>query len=58
MKNPRSDLIELVDEGIISGDYLIAACLKYMTNDEVVEMCELNEIDLNFLCGYEDEDED
>lgn len=34
---------ELIDDGF-STEYLLGACLKYMSNDEIVEMLQLNEL--------------
>jgi hypothetical protein len=34
---------ELIDDGF-SVEYLLAACIKYMSNDEIVEMLSLNEL--------------
>lgn len=34
---------QLIDDGF-SVEYLLGACLKYMTDDEIVEMLELNEL--------------
>lgn len=36
-------LLEMVDSEILDRDILIAACLKYMSEDEVHDMAELNE---------------
>ena len=36
-------LWDMVDNGLISKDKVIAACLKYMSEDEVKDMMEHNE---------------
>lgn len=38
-------LLEMVEEGVLDSDYLINACLSYMSEDEAKEMAEKNEID-------------
>lgn len=47
-------LLEMVDEGLISKNVLIVACLKYMSEDEVKDMAEANE----FILEDEDDEED
>jgi len=37
-------LWEMIDNGLISQDTVITACLKYMSEDEVKDMMEYNEI--------------
>ena len=44
-------LLEMVDEGILDKDYLIMACLKYLSEYDVRDMAHLNEI------FWDDEDE-
>ena len=36
-------LLEMIEEGMIDRDDVIMACLKYMSEDEVKDMCEVNE---------------
>ena len=55
MREATNRVLELVEEGMVDRDYLITACLKYMSEDEVADMARSNEIDLGF---DEDEDED
>lgn len=43
-KDYRSMAIELMDDGVLSPDMLIIACLKWMSNHEVGEMLEANEL--------------
>jgi len=44
-------LIELMQEGIILPDSVVAACLKYMSEDEVKDMAISNE----FICEEEED---
>ena len=45
-------VLEAVEEGMLDKDMVIMACLKYMSEDDVADMCHANEF------GLEDEDED
>ena len=44
MDDYRDYAMSLVDEGQISESELLRACLKFMTQDEVCQMLEANEI--------------
>lgn len=44
-------LLEMVDEGLLDRDTVIMAAVKYMSEDEVADMCHINGF-------FEDEDED
>lgn len=44
-------LYEMIDDGLLDKDTVITACLKYMSEDEVKDMMEVNEF-------IEDEDEE
>ena len=46
-------LLELIEEGVVDKDYAIMACVKFMSEYDVKEMCHLNDIPLE---GYEDGD--
>ena len=37
-------LLEMLDQGLITKDYVIMACLKYMSEHEVEDMMRHNEI--------------
>ena len=50
----REHAMVLVEEGIVSKDMLITMCLKYMSNDDVADMLDANELSDRF---QEDEDE-
>jgi hypothetical protein len=43
----------MVEEQIVSADYLLLACLKYMSEDDVEGMLEANELS-DILEGNED----
>tara|TARA_B100001057_G_scaffold251769_1_gene252010 strand:+ start:379 stop:708 length:330 start_codon:yes stop_codon:yes gene_type:complete len=50
-------LLEMIENGEVSKDDVVMACVKYMSEDEVADMCHCNEIDLG-LDEEEEEDED
>lgn len=37
-------LLEMIEEGLVSEEYVITTCLKYMSEDDVKDMMEANEI--------------
>tara|TARA_R110000824_G_scaffold106335_2_gene251231 strand:+ start:954 stop:1124 length:171 start_codon:yes stop_codon:yes gene_type:complete len=37
-------LLEMVDEGLLDKDNVIMACVKYMSEDDVQDMMEHNEL--------------
>ncbi len=47
----RERLCEAVQEGLLDTDYFVVMVAKWMTNDEIVEMCDANEINLARMCG-------
>jgi len=44
-------LLEMIDDGLLDRDTVIMACVKYMSEDDVADMCHANEF-------FEDENED
>ena len=46
-------LLEMVEEGLLDKDTVILACVKYMSEDDVRDMMEANEMLLD-----EEEDDD
>jgi len=56
MSDNRDRLIELVEDGMIDPMMALTMCAKWMTNDEVGEMLDANELSERFM--EEDEDED
>ena len=43
MRQSTNRLLEMLDHGMISTDAVVRACLSYMSEDEVTEMCHMNE---------------
>jgi len=51
-RNATSDLLDMVKDGLLDRDNVILACVNYMSEDDVAEMCRINEF------VYDDEDDD
>ena len=45
-REATNKLIEMIDEQLIDSKDVVMMCLKYMSEDEVKDMCAANEIDL------------
>ena len=56
MANPRDRALELIEEGIVSAEDMVTMCVKYMSEDEVADMMDANELSERFDEDYEDED--
>ena len=54
VRQATNKLLEMVEEGMLDRDSVILACVKYMSEDQVRDMCHMNE----FFEGTEDEDEE
>ena len=55
MTNFRNVALELVDNGMVSAEDLLTMALKYMSNDDVEDMLDTNELSERF---FEDEEPD
>ena len=51
-RDARERLCEAVQEGLLDPDMFVVMVAKWMTNDDIVEMCDANEINLKSLTGY------
>lgn len=47
IRKATNKLLEMVDNGLLSPMSVVTMCLKWMSEDDVKEMCEANEIDLD-----------
>jgi|TARA_B100001093_G_scaffold508543_1_gene570961 hypothetical protein len=54
MANYRDIALELVENGMVSAEELLTMALKYMSNDDVEDMLDTNELSERF---FEDEDD-
>ena len=52
-RDSRDDALELVENGIVTAEAMLTACLKYMSTDDVEDMLDCNEWSERFM----DEDE-
>lgn len=58
-REATTKLLEMVEEGILDRDMVINACMSYMSEDDVADMCCANDIALTGdFGGEDDEDED
>ena len=55
MTDFRSVALELVDNGMVTAEDLLGMALKYMSNDDVEDMLDANELSARF---FEDEEPD
>jgi len=53
MYDSRDEALRLVEEGVVTADYLLLAALKYMSTDNVADMLDANELSERF---FEDEE--
>lgn len=54
MANYRDIALELVENGMVSAEELLSMALKYMSNDDVEDMLDTNELSERF---FEDDDD-
>ena len=50
----RDRAIELVEEGLVDPMYMLTAALKYMSNDDVGDMLDANELSDRFQEDYDE----
>ena len=53
MTNYRDIALELVENGLVSAEDMLTMALKYMSNDDVEDMLDTNELSERF---FEDEE--
>ena len=52
VRQATNRVLEMVEEGILDKDTVIMSCLKYMSEDDVADMAQMNEF------FYDDEESD
>ena len=57
MYTARDEALDLVENGVVSAEYLLTACLKYMSTDDVADMLDCNELSSRFMDDDEDEED-
>ena len=45
----RDRALELVEDGFVSAEDMLTMCLKFMSNDDVAEMLDINELSERFM---------
>lgn len=55
LDNPRDYAVALVEDGLVSAEVLLTACLKYMSHDDVRGMLDANELTPRFVEDDDDE---
>ena len=53
VRQATEKVLEMVEEGILDKDTVIMSCLKYMSEDDVADMAQMNDFFIN-----EEEDDD
>ena len=51
-RDARERRCEAVQEGLLDPDMFVVMVAKWMTNDDIIEMMDANEINLRQLVGY------
>lgn len=54
MRGYTTELLQMIEDGLLDRDTVIMACVKYMSEDDVKDMMEINE----FILEDDDIDED
>jgi hypothetical protein len=57
MTNYRDIALELVENGLVSAEDMLTMALKYMSNDDVEDMLDCNELSERFFDEETDVDE-
>jgi hypothetical protein len=57
MTNYRDIALELVENGLVSAEDMLVMALKYMSNDDVEDMLDCNELSERFFDEEPDVDE-
>jgi hypothetical protein len=56
MTDYRNEALELVENGVVTAEAMLTMALKYMSNDDVADMLDCNELSERFMeDDYEDD---
>jgi len=58
VRQATDKILEMVEEGILDKDTVIMSCLKYMSEDDVADMAQMNEFFMTTNDEEDDNDED
>ena len=50
-RDARERLCEATQDGLLDPQTVVEMVARWMTNDEIIEMCDANEINLARMCG-------
>ena len=53
-REATNKILEMIDECVLDPKDIVMMCLKWMSEDDVKEMCKANEIDLEITEDEED----
>jgi hypothetical protein len=56
IRESSEKLLQYVEDGLLNRDTVIMACVKYMSEDEVSDMCRINEFFEDENSEYENDD--
>ena len=56
-RQATNKLLEMIEDGLLDRDTVIMACVKYMSEDEVADMCHHNDFFYEEESEEESEDE-
>ena len=58
MREYTNRLLEMIEEGMIDPTNVVEMCLSYMSEDEVKDMCQCNDLSDYMFESDDEEDED
>ena len=58
MTDYRNEALELVENGVVTAEQMLAMALKYMSNDDVADMLDCNELSERFMDDEDDYEDD
>ena len=54
-RQETNKLLEKIDEGLLDPKEVVTMCVKYMSEDDVADMMDCNELSARFQEDYEDD---
>jgi hypothetical protein len=49
MNRPSDKLLEMIEDGLIGYENVVSMCMSYMSEDDIAEMMDANELSERFL---------
>ena len=50
-RDARDRLVEATEDGLLDPQMVVMMVAKWMTSDEIYDMCDANELNLARMCG-------